>query len=190
MSPLLSALPIQNITPEALDFLTAHVHMQHMKNNEILLAPGMVCENAYFVVQGGFVCRFIDAENATGKTINFYLPDIHPFMGCIDSFFTQTPTQCELRSISDSVVLHMKKKDLDTLLEMDAVLLDFYWKTVITALREENDLKLKIIAYSSEQLYRYFMETFPAVIQYVPSKYIAELMGISPEWLSKLKRPR
>jgi hypothetical protein len=88
------------------------------------------------------------------------------------------------------MVLKMKKRDLEALLGMDAKLSAFYQSMVIKVLTEENDLKLKIIAYSSDQLYRYFLENFPIVIQRVPAKYIAELMGISPEWLSKLKRPR
>jgi hypothetical protein len=55
------------------------------------------------------------------------------------------------------------------------------------ALQEENDFKLKIISYSTERLYSYLIEHCPEVIQKVPSKFIAEFMGISSEWLSKLK---
>ena len=190
MLSILSKLPIPEITPETLDFLIAHTQTRQIKNNSVLLPAGKICDSAYFVVEGGFVCRYMDEEREIGKTINFYLQDIHPFMACIDSFFTQTPTQCELRAISDSVVVQIRKKDLDTLLAKEAVLQQFYQEMVVTALREENDLKLKIIAYSSEQLYKYIMDTFPSVIQQVPSKFIAELMGISPEWLSKLKRPK
>lgn len=190
MLQFLAKLPIPEIQPASMEFIVAHTQLRRMKSNSLLIGPGKVCDSVFLVVEGGFVCRYIDPEQETGKTINFYLNDVHPFMACIDSYFTQTPTQCELRAISDAAVIQIKKKDLDTLLEMDASLRQFYQELVVTALREENDLKLKIIAYPSEQLYRYFMEYFPSVIQRVPSKYIAELMGISPEWLSKLKRPK
>jgi hypothetical protein len=58
---------------------------------------------------------------------------------------------------------------------------------ITQALQEENDFKLKIISYSSERLYSYLITHCPKVIQQVPSKFIAEFMGISSEWLSKLK---
>jgi hypothetical protein len=58
---------------------------------------------------------------------------------------------------------------------------------VTQALQEENDFKLKIISYSSERLYNYLITHCTKVIQQVPSKFIAEFMGISSEWLSKLK---
>lgn len=187
---LLSGLPIPELAPEALAFIASHAHVLRVKSNALLVPAGKVCDSLYVVTEGGFVCRYVDTNEGVGKTINFFLPDLHPFMACIDSFFTQRPGQCELRAISDAVVLQMKKRDMEALLDMDTRLRAFYQSMVITVLMEENDLKLKIIAYPSDQLYRYFLENFPTVIQRVPAKYIAELMGISPEWLSKLKRPR
>jgi hypothetical protein len=54
-------------------------------------------------------------------------------------------------------------------------------------LQEINDFEMKIIAYSSERLYNYLIQNHPIIIQQVPTKFIAEFMGISSEWLSKLK---
>ena len=46
-----------------------------------------VCTKIYLVVKGGFVCRYRDEKLEIEKTINFFFPDFHPFMTCIDSFF-------------------------------------------------------------------------------------------------------
>lgn len=184
----ISKIALPQLSNETLAFIKENTKLIHVKSNTVLLSSGKICDKAYFVIQGGFVCRYINEDFEIYKTINFYLEDIHPFMACVDSFFTQIPTQCELRAISESLVLEIKKEDLDIILKRDDNLNKFYQSIVITALTEENDLKLKIIAYTSEQLYQYFMENFPMVIQRVPSKYIAELMGISAEWLSKLKK--
>ena len=159
-----------------------------LKSNQVLVQPGQINDTLYVVVEGGFVCRYIDEEKDIFKTINFFLPDLHPFMVCVDSFFKETPTHCELRAISPSTVLALSKQILVEIIDRDPQLHRFYHSTIIKALTEENDLKLKIIAYSSEDLYAYFLKKLPSLIQNVPSKYIAELMGISPEWLSKLKR--
>jgi hypothetical protein len=139
------------------------------------------------VLKGGFVCRFIDEELEIEKTINLYLEDFHPFMSCVDSFFLETKTQCELRAIAHSEVIEFNKKDIDTIISQDIDLFKFYHSLVTQALQEENDFKLKIISYSSERLYSYLISHCPKIIQQVPSKYIAEFMGISSEWLSKLK---
>jgi CRP-like cAMP-binding protein len=108
-------------------------------------------------------------------------------MGCVDSFFSGEKTKCELKAISSAEVLVFEKDDIEYHIKEDPALFQFYHTLVTTALQEENDFKLKIIAYTSEQLYRHILTHFPVIIQRIPSKYIAEFMGISQEWLSKLK---
>jgi hypothetical protein len=108
-------------------------------------------------------------------------------MTCVDSFFAGTKTQCEIRCISNAEVIEFDKKEMETLIFQDLQLLQIYHALVITALQEINDFEMKIIAYSSERLYHYLITTHPIIIQQVPAKYIAEFMGISSEWLSKLK---
>jgi hypothetical protein len=59
---------------------------------------------------------------------------------------------------------------------------------IYETLAVENNLKNKVISESSENLYKYLIASCPQVIKVVSSKYIAEFMGITPEWLSKLKK--
>lgn len=187
LAPLYDLLQNLNISTDVRTTLESQIQVLQVKSNTVLLAPGKVCSQVYFVVSGGFVCRYFNENLEIPKTINFYLDDLHPFMACVDSYFTQQPGDCELRAIKDSVVLAMSKKHLDALLVAEPSLDQFYNSLVIQALVEENELKLKIISHTAEQLYQYLLDELPAVIQKVPSKYIAEFMGISAEWLSKLK---
>jgi CRP-like cAMP-binding protein len=188
LAPLFSILEHLRISEETRQQIADKIEVRRVKSNSILLMPGNTCTHVYFVVSGGFVCRYFNENLEIPKTINFYLDDLHPFMACVDSYFSQQPTACELRAVRDSVVLSMSKKNLDAMIQSNPVLQGFYDTLVIQALVEENELKLKIIAHNAEQLYQYLLDQLPAVIQKVPSKYIAEFMGISAEWLSKVKR--
>ena len=190
LSPLFSLLEHLRISENTRQGIADKIEVNQVKSNTALLMPGATCSQIYFVVSGGFVCRYFNENLETPKTINFYLDDLHPFMASVDSYFTQQPSNCELRAIRDSVVLSMSKNNLDALLKSNPVLQDFYNSLVIQALVEENELKLKIISHNAEQLYQYLLDELPAVIRKVPSKYIAEFMGISAEWLSKLKKRR
>jgi len=188
LAPLFSILEHLRISEETRQQIADKIEVRRVKSNSILLMPGNTCTHLYFVVNGGFVCRYFNENLEIPKTINFYLDDLHPFMACVDSYFAQQPTACELRAVRDSVVLSMSKKNLDAMIQSNPVLQGFYDSLVIQALVEENELKLKIISHNAEQLYQYLLDELPAVIQKVPSKYIAEFMGISAEWLSKVKR--
>ena len=188
LAPLFSLLEHLRISEETRQQIADKIEVRRVKSNSILLMPGNTCTQLYFVVSGGFVCRYFNENLEIPKTINFYLDDLHPFMACVDSYFSQQPSACELRAVRDSVVLSMSKKNLDAMMQSNPVLQGFYDSLVIQALVEENELKLKIISHNAEQLYQYLLDELPAVIQKVPSKYIAEFMGISAEWLSKVKR--
>ncbi|MFM9950344.1 MAG: Crp/Fnr family transcriptional regulator [Saprospiraceae bacterium] len=188
LAPLFSILEHLRISEETRQQIADKIEVRRVKSNSILLMPGNTCTHLYFVVSGGFVCRYFNENLEIPKTINFYLDDLHPFMACVDSYFSQQPSACELRAVRDSVVLSMSKKNLDAMMQSNPVLQGFYDTLVIQALVEENELKLKIISHNAEQLYQYLLDELPAVIQKVPSKYIAEFMGISAEWLSKVKR--
>ena len=187
MDKLFAALQSANISFDQIEKLLSKGKLLQVKSQSLLVQPGTICDKVFFVVKGGFVVRFIDQELEIEKTINFYLEDFHPFMSCVDSYFTETKTACELRAITNSEVLEFNKKDLDAIISEDIKFFKFYHFMLTQALQEENDFKLKIISYSSERLYSYLMKHCPEVIRQVPSKFIAEFMGISAEWLSKLK---
>ncbi len=187
MNPLIEEFQSAKLSPDKIAFIVSKGRLVKVKSQSLLVRPNTYCDKAFYVLKGGFVCRYIDEELEIKKTINFFLEGFHPFMSCVDSFFSATKTQCELRAIKNSEIVEFDKKDIDDVLTSDLEISKFYHSLVTRALQEENDFKLKIIAYSSERLYSYLITHCPKVIQQVPSKYIAEFMGISSEWLSKLK---
>ncbi|MFN8282169.1 MAG: cyclic nucleotide-binding domain-containing protein [Chitinophagales bacterium] len=184
---LIEALQLAGVSANSIELLTAQMENVVVKSNQVLIKSGQINTHLYYVLSGGFVCRFVSEDAEIERTINFYLNELHPVMACIDSYFLQTKTSCELRAISDSNVLAISKKAIDNLIAIDTNLKLLFDQLLTNALIEENDLKLKIISCKPDTFYQYIIQEFPAVIQKVPSKYIAELMGISAEWLSKLK---
>ncbi|MEM9260424.1 MAG: Crp/Fnr family transcriptional regulator [Bacteroidota bacterium] len=176
------------VTQESIDTLSVSLQVISVNSKAVLVKPGEVNKHIYIVIQGGFVCRYVNEKTGEANTINFYLEDLHPIMACLDSYFTQTPTSCELKAITRSAVLAVPKVIVDELREKDAAFETFHYEVVATAMREENELKTKLIAYSAKDKYDFILEEMPSVIQRVPGKYIAEFCGISQAWLSKLKR--
>ncbi|TWI94552.1 CRP-like cAMP-binding protein [Mucilaginibacter frigoritolerans] len=161
--------------------------LKSVKSQTTLIEAGKDCRTIYFILKGAFVCRHLNQETGDKRTISFHMVDFQPFITCIDSYFTNLPTACDLLAISEAEVLAFRKNDLEELAGAHQILSAFYNAHIINALVSEHGFKTKLIQYSSESLYRYIICNYPQIIQKIPSKYIAEFMGISPEWLSKLK---
>jgi hypothetical protein len=85
-------------------------------------------------------------------------------------------------------VIEFSLDDIDNIVNDDIGLFRFYFNVVCRGFLEENELKSKIITESSENLFKYLTTEYPLLIKSVSSKYIAEFMGITPEWLSKIRK--
>lgn len=74
------------------------------------------------------------------------------------------------------------------LIEASNAYRDFYYKNIIEALVSKEKLISKLITLNSNVLYFTLLKEYPEIIQNTPSKYIAEFMGVTPQWLSKIKK--
>ena len=94
MNKFLEILQAKNISTDKIENLMSKGKLLNVKSQSLLIESNTICDKAYFVLKGGFVCRYIDEELEIEKTINFYLADFHPFMSCVDGYFLETKTQC------------------------------------------------------------------------------------------------
>lgn len=161
---------------------------RNIKKNQVISTHKKVCDKAFFLLKGAFVCRYIDDEKDLQKTIGFYFEDSHTFITVADSFYSQNISNCELRSVNKSVVIEFNRADIIKLANSDIDIFRLYHNYVCKGVMEENNLKIKIITETKENLYRYLIIEYPNLLKYVSNKYIAEFMGITPEWLGKIKK--
>ncbi len=169
------------------EIMLPYIKFREIKSQSILVEVGSVCNNIFLVQKGALVLSFVDSETGNEKAINFFTPEIQPFCTVSDSYFTGEPTQCRLKSIKNSSIVVFNKKDVDEITREHTSVMNYYLSKLNETLITENNFRMKLLTYSSERFYDFMVEKYPEIIQKIPSKYIAEFMGISREWLSKLK---
>lgn len=132
--------------------------------------------------------QLIKEEDGSERTINFYLDSFQPFMTVPRSFFQETPSNCKLTAIKNSDILAFPKKELMGLVESNPSIRLFYQDQIINALLSELDFRMKLLSVSPQKMYKLLITDYQEIIQNVSSRHIANFIGISPEWLSNLKR--
>ena len=190
MNRLIKQLSDFNLNKSQINRIISIGKILHVRNNVVLIQQNSICDKVYYLLKGAFVCRYINEEKEIQKTVNFFMENSHTFFTCADGFLTSNPTNCELRAIRASQVIEFNRKDIDMVINEDVEIFKYYHLKVCAGLIEENELKIKIITESSESLYKYLIAEYPSLLANVSTKYIAEFMGITPEWLSKIKRNR
>ena len=176
------------LSPEIVDLLYQYGKKQVFKTHEILLRVGEQCNSVYYVQKGGFLRRFYNEHSDVLRTISFHLPNHRPFMTLNESYFAQKASLYEIRAFQQSEVLLFSRELIDEMSVKHAFLQEFYHRWILGTLIFENEFKSRLISYSSKEFYDYLCQEYPEIIKEVPSKYIAEVMRISPEWLSKLRQ--
>jgi len=160
-----------------------------VKKRTKIIQVGDICDKGFFILDGAFISRIYNNKTKKSRTQNFFLDDFNPFMSCEDSFFTGEKTNTDLLAIKDSIIIQFEKKEIERLIETNLELSNFFQNYIlVNALKMESALRKLINAFSKEELYNYMIDNYNPVIKNVPSKYIAEFIGISAEWLSKTKK--
>jgi len=186
---LIELLHNQKVTIASINKLMEAGLILVVKKKSKIIQIGDVCDKAFFILEGGFISRVYNQQTKKSRTQNFFLNDYNQFMSCEDSYFTGEKTNTDLLAIKDSIIIQFLKKDIERLCESNKDFNNFYNNFVIVnALKQESSLRKMVNAFSNEELYNHLINNHNSVVKNVPSKYIAEFIGISAEWLSKTKK--
>ncbi|UKJ08809.1 Crp/Fnr family transcriptional regulator [Solitalea lacus] len=166
------------------DQILSSVSFKIVKKKEYLLTEGQLCTCIYFVIRGCLRVYLITEsglEQITQFAIeNWWVTDY-------DSFENQSPSQFFIQATEDSEIIVIDKNSLEELFNLVPKVERYFriilQKNLIAAQRR----LLWINTISSEQRYRNFVESFPAFVQRVPQYMLASYLGITPEFLSKIR---
>ncbi len=173
------------ITQEELRQIIPYYQQVTFKKNDYLLKQGQV-ENKYWFIESGFIRSYvIDTE---GNDITFNLYAAGDVVIDYPSMFFFTPTRENIQTLSDCVCWEIKFDDFQAMFndivnfreQQRGLLLKSYF-----ALKEHN---ISLIADHAKDRYLKFLKEKPHIIQNVPLKYIATLLGITDTSLSRIRK--
>jgi CRP-like cAMP-binding protein len=172
------------IDEAGLDVFCKKFRHKTTKRNEVLLHSGEVCPYIYFVNSG---CLRVFMLDVNGKESTRFLVTEGRFGTAFPSFNLQEPSLAAIQSIEPGDILYISHHDFNDLLDTFPG-----WEHVYrVSLEKDYIASIKriesLITMDAKQRYQLLMQTNPTLIQRLPSKIIADYLGISQETLSRLK---
>jgi CRP-like cAMP-binding protein len=156
-----------------------------IKKKDYMLREGEVCGFEAFVTKGLFRVFHID-HNGFEQVLYFAMEDW--WITDIDSFTNQTPSQLFIEALEDSEVLMISTKDKDFAYKNIPAIEKLYrimtQKTHVALQRRMIDNLSK----TADQRYIDFTTKYPALAQRLSNIQIAAYLGISHEFLSKVRK--
>jgi CRP-like cAMP-binding protein len=156
-----------------------------VRQGEKLEKPGETSKYFINVVSGCLMTYFTDKEGID-HVIQF--AQAGWWTGDAASLTRKIASIYSTRALTDSEVLLLPQTGMDQLLEKYLKFEKFFRILFQNSLVTHQNRLIQNLSATAEERYRAFGKKYPALEQYVPQKYIASYLGITPEFLSKIRR--
>ena len=156
-----------------------------VSKGEILLSFGDIASFAYKVESGCLRSYVIDN---TGKEHILQFAPEDWVISDMDSFTNEKPSIVFIDAIEDSEVSFISKSNFDDfhILERETLIeISIKFRNNLIA---TNKRIISLLSATAEERYIEFTETYPTLVQRLPLKLISSYIGITPEYLSDLRR--
>ena len=161
------------------------VAARKVKRRQMILQEGFVCKHYSFVAEGCF--RMYGMDNK-GTEHNIQFAAENDWIADIGSFHSGKPSRLFIEAVEPALILQIEKEDL-YFLYRNIPKLDRIFKVIIeNKYVELQNRVLQNISSTAQQRYLNFLEQYPTLSLRLPNVQIASYLGITPEFLSKIRK--
>jgi CRP-like cAMP-binding protein len=175
------------LTGTELDLVCNYFKPLSFRKKEFLLTQGSICKFEGFVVEGCFRVFTLD-KKGNENTLYFAAKDW--WLMDIDSFMHQTASDLNIQALEDSRVLLINRQDKIALYESLPIVEKLFRIMFQKGLVSWQRRLVRNHCFTAKERYFHFIRTYPDISSKLTYKQIASYLGISHEFLSKIKKSK
>jgi CRP-like cAMP-binding protein len=169
------------------DLILSRLEIKKLGRKENLLQPGQVSSHMRFILKGSMRVFYID-DKSQEHTLQlgiegWWINDLY-------SYLSGKSSRMYIQANEPTILLQISKRNLESLYEQVPKLSDFFRlkiQSAYVALQERTIENMSLDAYSR---YKTFITDYRNVEQRFPQYVIASYLGITPEFLSAIRKKR
>ncbi len=166
------------------DILASKVTHRTYLKNQYMVQQGDVCKYVNFITSGCTKTFYLD-NHGTEHIVMFGIENW--WIADLGSFITQSPADYNVQCIETTEVIQFTHQNLESLYTQIPKLERFFRKIIERALVASQKRIVRNFTHSAKDNYLIFKELYPKIEQRVPQYMIASYLGITKEFLSKIK---
>ncbi|GAB2825682.1 Crp/Fnr family transcriptional regulator [Ferruginibacter profundus] len=177
-------LKLIDLSEEEIAIFNSLLEFKKVPKKTMLLHEGDICNFEAFINKGCIRNYYID-ENGFEVILQFAIEDW--WVSDIASFHNHTPSNMFIETLEDCELLVLSPQTKEQLLKAVPKLERMFRLMVQKNLSVLQKRFLNTITTSAQEKYLDFIERYPTIPQRVAQHYIASYLGISAEFLSKVR---
>ena len=173
------------LVDKEIDFLEGALIPRPFKQGELIVQSGEIARYLAYVNAGYTVTYYTDKKGAD-HVIRFAGPGW--WTGDTHSLSQESVTPFTTKGLCDGELLLLPRLAQKQLLDRYPKFERYFRQLFQTALVRQQLRFVESHSLAAEQRYVKFQADFPGIEQYLPQKYVASYLGITPEFLSKVRK--
>lgn len=184
-----------------LDYVSRHITLTEKEQQQFLgyITERRILKKQYFLqagdvcayqsmVAGGCLRVFFADPAGTEHTMQFAIENW--WVADLGSFITGKPALYHIQALEDSVLLQLHRDDMEGMYAAIPKLERFFRIIVQNGYIAAQNRIISNLSEPAEVRYNRFRDTYPQIDNRVPQYMIASYLGITPEFLSKIRKRR
>ena len=175
------------LNKEEKELVTQKFRPRLYRKRQYVLQEGDVCMQMNFVVRG--CLRMYKIDDKGGTHILQFAAEDH-WITDLGSFYSEKQSELTIDALEDTVLLRIGHDDLIALY-IQAPKFDRIFRVLIeNSYVSLQKRLLQTISSTAEDRYQYFIDSYPHLVNRLPQTQIASFLGITAEFLSRLRNKR
>jgi CRP-like cAMP-binding protein len=172
------------LTKEEEEIILSKFRLRKFLKGQFVVQNGDVCQYENFVVSGCLKTFYID-ENGQEHVISFAVENW--WTADLGSFITQTPAELNVQCLENSQLAQIHYNELQKLYLEIPKMERFFRLIIQNAFVAAQKRTISNFSLSARERYLQFRQRYPNIEQRVPQYLIASYLGITKEFLSKIR---
>lgn len=164
--------------------IAAAFHVRQLRKKETLHLQGSVCMVAAFIVKGLLRVYHVDSQDS--QCVLRFAQE-NDWALDLGSFVSQQASVLSIEAVEATKILYIDHAGIQALFQQVPAFECYVRLVQQKTIVQLQQRLLSVMRQTASQRYVQFVQMYPGLEQRVPQKHVAAFLGISPEFLSKLR---
>ncbi|SHL46180.1 cAMP-binding domain of CRP or a regulatory subunit of cAMP-dependent protein kinases [Chitinophaga jiangningensis] len=157
---------------------------QTLRKHDYFLKAGQVCHTMSFQ-RSGLVRYYMDTPE---KEVTQWISTPGYFITDLAGLVFDKPARYSIQALEDCELFSIDKRDYDRLAEKVPRWPQLERRFIARCFTYMEDRVFGLLSMTAEQRYKWLFDQHPAIFNQVPLQYLASMMGMTPETLSRIRK--
>jgi CRP-like cAMP-binding protein len=173
-----------SLAPDDLQVITSFFKTGNMSKGDYFARKGRYCDKLSFV-QTGYLRMFVEADD---REVTQWISGPGYFITDLSSFIFNTPGRWNIQALTDCTLSEISRSDYESLSRKLPAWKEIDRLLIVKCFAMMEERILNHLYMSTEERFQHLLKTQPELFNLVPLQYLASMLGMTPETLSRLRK--